>query len=349
MMNRKDEHLSLAKAFHRERENDFDHIRFVHHSLPEIDLDMADISTAFLGFSFPQPFYINAMTGGSEKTKEVNRQLGIIARETGVMIATGSVSAAVKNPDTADSFSVVRKENPNGVIFANIGAGASLKDAEAAVRLVEADGLQIHLNAPQELVMPEGDRNFSSWLESIEEITTRLKVPVIVKEVGFGMSSETIDQLYQTGVTAVDISGQGGTSFTQIENARRKKRELDFLSDWGQSTVLSLVESSNHQKDMTILASGGIRNSLDIIKCLSLGAKSVGIAGTLLNELLTHGLDATIELTRQWEEELQMLYTLLGKRKTSDLLTTDLIFDRSIIDWCESRGIAWQHYAQRNN
>lgn len=347
MKNRKDEHLSLAKAFHKERENDFDRVRFVHHSFPETDMETVDISTAFLGFTLPQPFYINAMTGGSEKTKEVNRQLGIIAKETGVLIATGSVSAAVKNPELADSFSVIREENPKGVILANIGAGASLEEAKRAVQLAQADGLQIHINAPQELVMPEGDRQFSSWLESIEAIIAGIHLPVIVKEVGFGMSSETIDKLHQIGASAVDVSGQGGTSFTQIENARRKKRELDFLSDWGQSTILSLLESTSHQKNMTVLASGGIRQSLDIVKCLSLGAKSVGVAGTILNELLTNGLDETIQLIRQWENELKLLYTLLGKSKTADLLTTDLIFERSIIDWCESRSIAWQHYAQR--
>ncbi|WP_321385134.1 type 2 isopentenyl-diphosphate Delta-isomerase [uncultured Enterococcus sp.] len=348
MKNRKDEHLSLAKAFHKEHENDFDHLRFVHHSLPETDLATVDITASFLGFSLPQPFYINAMTGGSEKTKNVNQQLGILARETNVMIATGSVSAALKDSDTTESFAIMRKENPKGIIFANLGAGASLQDAERAINLFQADGLQIHLNVPQELVMPEGDRNFSNWLTTIEEIVHGLSVPVIVKEVGFGMSSETIEQLYQIGVQAVDVSGQGGTSFTQIENARRKKRELDFLSDWGQSAVLSLLESYSHQKDMAVLASGGIRNSLDIVKCLSLGAKSAGIAGTILNELLTHGLDSTIDLVRQWENEIRMLYTLLGKRKTADLVTTDLIFNRSLIDWCESRGIPWRQYAQRS-
>lgn len=348
MKNRKDEHLSLAKAFHKEHENDFDHIRFVHHSLPEIDMKSIDISTSFLGFSFPQPIYINAMTGGSEKTKDVNQQLGILARETGVLVATGSVSATLKNPELADSFSTMRKENPKGVILANIGAGSSLQDAQRAIELFQADGLQIHINAPQELVMPEGDRAFNNWLESIAEIISRLDVPVIVKEVGFGMSNETIEQLHQVGVKAVDVSGQGGTSFTQIENARRKKRELAFLDDWGQSTVLSLLESSSHQKELTVLASGGIRNSLDIVKSLSLGAKSVGVAGTILNELLTYGLDAAIALIRQWEDELRLLYTLLGKQATTDLMTTDLVFNRSIIDWCESRGIAWRQYGQRS-
>jgi isopentenyl-diphosphate delta-isomerase len=347
-MNRKDEHISLAKAFHKEKSNDFDQLRFIHHSFSEIALDEVDITTAFLGFSFKQPFYINAMTGGSKRAKDINQQIGIVAKETGIMTATGSVNAALKQPELADTYQIMRKENPNGIIFANIGAGLSLEEAKRAVELFHADGLQIHVNLPQELVMPEGDRDFHGWLDTIEEIATSLGVPVIVKEVGFGMSSETIAQLLERGVQAVDVSGQGGTSFTQIENARRQKRELSFLNDWGQSTVISLLESQTFQKDCTILASGGVRQSLDIVKALSLGAKSVGIAGTILNQLMTHGLDETILLIQQWENELKMLYTLLGKKTTADLVTTDIIFSNEISHWCESRGISYQTFAKRS-
>ncbi|OJG96851.1 isopentenyl-diphosphate delta-isomerase [Enterococcus termitis] len=288
------------------------------------------------------------MTGGSKRAKDINQQIGIIAKETGIMTATGSVNAALKQPELADTYQIMRKENPNGIIFANIGAGLSLEEAKRAVELFHADGLQIHVNLPQELVMPEGDRDFHGWLDTIEEIVTSLGVPVIVKEVGFGMSSETIAQLLERGVQAVDVSGQGGTSFTQIENARRQKRELSFLNDWGQSTVISLLESQTFQKDCTILASGGVRQSLDIVKALSLGAKSVGIAGTILNQLMTHGLDETIMLIQQWENELKMLYTLLGKKTTAELVTTDIILSNEISHWCESRGISYQTFAKRS-
>lgn len=348
-MNRKDEHISLAKAFHKEKSNDFDQLRFVHHSFSETAVEDVDISTSFLDFSFKQPFYINAMTGGSDRAKEINQQIGIIAKETGMMTATGSVNAALKNPDLADTYQIIRKENPKGIIFANIGAGLSLEDAKKAVDLFQADGLQVHVNLAQELVMPEGDRDFHGWLDNIEEIVAHLSVPVIVKEVGFGMSNETVTQLLARGVQAIDISGQGGTSFTQIENARRKKRELSFLDNWGQSTVLSLLESQSLQQEITILASGGIRQSLDIVKALSLGAKSVGVAGTILNHLMTHGLDKTIKLVKQWENELHMLYTLLGKTTTAELTATDLIFSSEISHWCESRGIPYRTFATRSH
>ncbi|MGO2697161.1 MAG: type 2 isopentenyl-diphosphate Delta-isomerase, partial [Enterococcus faecalis] len=231
-MNRKDEHLSLAKAFHKKKSNDFDRVRFVHQSFAESAVNEVDISTSFLSFQLPQPFYVNAMTGGSQRAKEINQQLGIIAKETGLLVATGSVSAALKDASLADTYQIMRKENPDGLIFANIGAGLGVEEAKRALDLFQANALQIHVNVPQELVMPEGDRDFTNWLTKIEAIVQAVEVPVIVKEVGFGMSQETLEKLTSIGVQAADVSGQGGTSFTQIENARRKKRELSFLDDW---------------------------------------------------------------------------------------------------------------------
>ena len=208
----------------------------------------------------------------------------------------------------------MRKENPDGLIFANIGAGLGVEEAKRALDLFQANALQIHVNVPQELVMPEGDRDFTNWLTKIEAIVQAVEVPVIVKEVGFGMSQETLEKLTSIGVQA-DVSGQGGTSFTQIENARRKKRELSFLDDWGNQRS-SLLESQNWQKKLTILGSGGVRNSLDIVKGLALGAKSMGVLWDYLSFLMSkNGLENTLALVQQWQEEVKMLYTLLGKRR----------------------------------
>lgn len=347
-MNRKDEHLSLAKAFHKEKSNDFDRVRFVHQSFAESAVNEVDISTSFLSFQLPQPFYVNAMTGGSQRAKEINQQLGIIAKETGLLVATGSVSAALKDASLADTYQIMRKENPDGLIFANIGAGLGVEEAKRALDLFQANALQIHVNVPQELVMPEGDRDFTNWLTKIEAIVQAVEVPVIVKEVGFGMSQETLEKLTSIGVQAADVSGQGGTSFTQIENARRKKRELSFLDDWGQSTVISLLESQNWQKKLTILGSGGVRNSLDIVKGLALGAKSMGVAGTILASLMSkNGLENTLALVQQWQEEVKMLYTLLEKKTTEELTSTALVLDPVLVNWCHNRGIDSTVFAKR--
>lgn len=347
-MNRKDQHVSLAKAFyHTKTENDFDQLRFVHHSLQNIDAKEIDLATEFSGLKLSVPFYINAMTGGSPKTKEINRDLASIARQTGLMMATGSSSAALKDPSVADSFAVVRQENPNGLILANLGAGRKFPDAKKVIDLLKADGFQIHLNIPQEVVMPEGDLDFHEWHENIQGILTNISLPVIVKEVGFGMSRETIQQLIALGAQNIDISGTGGTSFSQIENARRKKREFGYLEDWGQSTVISLLESQPYQEQVTILASGGIRNAYDIFKALSLGAKAVGVSATILNQLMAKGVAATVELIESWKQELAALYLLTGKTKTSDLKKNPLIITGYPKEYSELRGLDLKKYAQR--
>lgn len=348
-MNRKDEHLALAKTFYKEQENDFDQLRFVHHSFTNVNISNVNLSTSFLNWSFKLPFYINAMTGGSLQAKKINQQLGIIAKELDIMVSTGSVSPALNNPSLAETYQIIRKENPNGIIFANISAGMDLEQAKKAIDLFSADGLQIHVNLPQELVMPEGDCAFNHWLDNIANIANQLHVPIIIKEVGFGMSQQTIQQLIDRNIKAIDLSGQGGTSFTKIENMRREHKEFTFLDNFGQSTILSLLESQKSQKKVDILASGGIRNSFDIVKALSLGAKSVGIAGAILFFLMENGLEKTIMHLHSWEKELKILYTLLGKQNTQELTTTDIIFSSDIIQWCNSRNIDYKKLAQRSN
>ncbi|EOH72501.1 type 2 isopentenyl-diphosphate Delta-isomerase [Enterococcus malodoratus] len=347
-MNRKDEHVSLARAFHQKpKENDFDAIRLVHSSLVAARPEDIDLSTEILGLKLSAPFYINAMTGGSEKTKKINHDLAIVARETNLMMATGSVSAALKDPAVADSYTVVREVNPNGLILGNMGAGRTSDDAKRIVDLLQADGMQIHLNVPQELVMPEGDRDFHEWPENIQTTIQQLPVPVIIKEVGFGMSKETIQQLQSLGVKAVDVSGRGGTSFSQIENARRKKRELNYLDDWGQSTVISLLEAQEVD-ELTLLASGGIRDAYDIFKALCLGAKAVGISAAILDHLLSNGIDATVEMIEDWKTQLRRLYLMTDKATTADLIHNPIILSGAPKEWCQARGIDYKKLATRS-
>ena len=347
-MNRKDEHVSLARAFHQKpKENDFDDVRLIHFSLVNTRPEEINLSTEILGLKLSAPFYINAMTGGSEKTKKINHDLAIIARETNLMMATGSVSAALKDPNVADSYTVVREVNPNGLILGNMGSGRTSDDAKKIVDLLQADGFQIHLNVPQELVMPEGDRDFHEWSKNIAETVQQLAVPVIVKEVGFGMNRETIQQLQALGVKAVDVSGRGGTSFSQIENARRKKRELNYLDDWGQSTVISLLEAQEIN-DLTILASGGIRNAYDIFKALCLGAKAVGISAGILDHLISNGIDATVEMIEDWKIQLRRLYLMTDKATTADLVHNPIILSGAPKEWCEARGIDYKKLALRS-
>lgn len=247
----------------------------------------------------------------------------------------------------ADSYTVVRGVNPNGLILGNMGAGRTSDDAKRIVDLLQADGMQIHLNVPQELVMPEGDRDFHEWPENIQTTIQQLPVPVIIKEVGFGMSKETIQQLQSLGVKAVDVSGRGGTSFSQIENARRKKRELNYLDDWGQSTVISLLEAQEVD-ELTLLASGGIRDAYDIFKALCLGAKAVGISATILDHLLSNGIDATVEMIEDWKTQLRRLYLMTDKATTADLIHNPIILSGAPKEWCQARGIDYKKLATRS-
>ncbi|SJZ49623.1 isopentenyl-diphosphate delta-isomerase [Pilibacter termitis] len=346
--NRKDEHIQLARKFYSTKENDFDRVRFIPNALPEIDIQHTNISTEFLGLSFSRPFYINALTGGSAKALEINKMLGEVAGKTGVLIASGSVVAALKDDTLIPSFRSLREANPNGRIFANINANTSVEMAIRAIQITQADGLQIHLNVAQELIMPEGERSFSSWRKNIQQIIQQIQLPIIVKEVGCGMSRETIEELFAIGVKAVDISGVGGTNFVAIENERRSEKELTHFENWGLSTVESLLESQKMQRKMTILASGGVRNGMDIAKSLALGAKGVGISGAILKILTEKGVNATIEWMLQLEEELHILFTLLGVRTIEELQNkSELLFDNSLRNFCLDRGIEIKNFSQK--
>ncbi|MDW8544934.1 type 2 isopentenyl-diphosphate Delta-isomerase [Staphylococcus pseudoxylosus] len=336
---RKNEHVEIAMAQQDATISDFDEIRFVHHSIPNIDVDDVDITSDLTDFTLNQPLYINAMTGGSEWTKQINEKLAVIARETGIAMAVGSTHAALRNSKMASSFSIVRETNPEGIIFSNVGADVPVDKAIESVKLLDAQALQVHVNAPQELVMPEGNRTFSTWMENLAQIVARVDVPVIVKEVGFGMSKETIKSLNEIGIKYVDVSGRGGTNFVDIENERRTYKDMDYLGLWGQTTVESLLESTAYQQDMDILASGGVRTPLDAVKCLALGASAVGMSRPFLNHVENYGITETLNYTEQFTEHMKKIMTMLDAKSIKDLQHAQMIFSPKLQSWIEQRGL----------
>lgn len=348
-MNKKDDHLNLALEFFKEEKiSDFDNVDFIHKVLPETNVNDVDISTSFASYIFNQPFHINGMTGGTDKTKEFNRKIAILARETGIFMAAGSLSVALKDESVIDSFKVIREENKNGIVFANLGADKSLEEAKRACDILDADGIQIHINVCQEIVMPEGERHFSGWLDNISEIVAKLGLPVLVKEVGFGMDRSAVDKLQKLGVKTIDISGKGGTNFARIENFRRNKFKYNFLENFGNSTVVSLLEAKQSKNLAEILASGGVRNSMDIVKSLSLGAKSVGMAAGILNLVNEESMEDAIDIVNHWKYEIKAIMALLGAKNINDLKKTDLIFRNDVKDWCEVRDIDYKSFANRS-
>lgn len=336
---RKNEHVSLALKFYNQQSfSGFDQLRFIHQGIPKLNINDIDYSTSFDGIKLDVPFYIEAMTGGSEYTKKLNAQLAKIAKKTGIAMATGSQSVALKDDSQCGSFNIVRENNPDGVLFSNIGASIDKINAQKAIDMVNSDAIEVHINAPQELIMPEGGIN-TNWLDNIRDIVNFVNVPVIVKEVGFGMSKETIKKLSDIGVKNINISGRGGTNFAQIENYRRSKKELDYLSNWGQTTVESLFESYTFSNNINIIASGGVRNSLDIVKCLCLGAKAVGIASPILYSLIKYGEESTIELIEDLKMGVLTVMTLLDVRNIDELSKLKMLLSPSLESYLKQRNL----------
>lgn len=335
---RKDDHVRLAAEQHEVSSmNAFDDVTFVHHALSGIDADRVRLNIEVAGASWRLPWYLNAMTGGSTKTGDINRSLAIAARETGLAIASGSVSAALDDPLLASTFRVIRDEHPHGFVMANIGVERSPDDARRAVELLDADALQVHLNSAQETVMPEGKRAFSSWAASLEAILAAAEVPVIVKEVGSGLSARTLTRLAELGVQLADVAGRGGTDFTRIEHDRRNDGAFGYLAGWGQSTVECLLDAPSQAP--TLLASGGVRTPLDVARALALGARAVGVSGAFLRVVLDGGAEALITRIRAWEEQLRAVLALVGAGSPAALTRADVIVRGPSAQYCAARGI----------
>lgn len=336
---RKDDHVRLVAEQHAggPRANGFDDIAFVHHALGGIDAGTVDPGVEVAGSRWALPFYLNAMTGGSTATGAINRDLAVAARETGLAIASGSVSAALADPSLEPTFRVIRDENPDGFVMANIGVERSPDDARRAVDILGADALQVHLNSVQETVMPEGSRAFSSWEASLIALLDAVDVPIIVKEVGFGLSARTLSQLGDLGVAYADVSGSGGTDFARVENARRLGREYAYLAGWGQSTVECLLDVPADAP--AVLASGGVRTPLDVVRALALGARAVGVSGSFLTTVLDEGADGLVARIRDWSDQTRALLALVGASSTDRLTETDLVVRGSTAEYCRARGI----------
>lgn len=336
---RKDDHLRLAAAQqdHRPARNGWDDVDLVHHALDAIDPGSCEPAVEVAGLRWDVPFYINAMTGGSARTGEVNRALAIAAREARVPLASGSMGIALDRPETASTFRVLRDENPDGLLFANVGVERSADDARRAIDLISADALQVHVNAVQETVMPEGTTQFSSWLGSLERIVAASPVPVIVKEVGFGLSGRTLQRLAGVGVAVADVAGRGGTDFARIENDRRSGGDYAYLAGWGLTAPACLLDAPAEGPEL--LASGGVRTPLDVVRGLALGARGVGVAGTFLKVALDGGAEALADRLAQWRDHTRALLALLGARRPADLVHTDLVVRGDLAEFARARGI----------
>lgn len=321
---RKEEHLALAQMFFdKQKKNSFDQMHLVRPALPESKADANKIVTEFFNKKVAAPFFIEAMTGGSQKSLLINRKLGKAAAKTNIALALGSASILAKEPKTLKSFEVAREEDPDGVVIVNVNPKTPIPVVQKIIRDLKADALQIHLNAVQEAVMPEGDRNFY-WLNNLLAIRQAVTEPIIIKEVGFGFDQKSLTTLMRAGFDLFDLAGSGGTNFAQIEN-QRNSQNLAYLENIGLSTVVtSLIAEKVHAQ---YLVSGGVRNPLDVFKGLCLGGKMVGVANTFLHEVETKGSDGLIQLIQNWQEQLAIILSLYGQNDLSNLTKIERYYD----------------------
>lgn len=264
--------------------------RFMHQALPEVDAGAVDTSLTFLGKRLSAPILISSMTGGTEQAGAINRNLAEAAQGAGIAMGVGSTRAAVVKPELAGTFRV-RDVAPDILLFANIGAvqfnyGFTVDQCRKAIDLIGADGLILHLNPLQEILQPEGDVNWAGLVDKIAEVTTALDVPVIAKEVGWGISSRAAKDLADAGVAAIDVAGAGGTSWSQVEMFRAhndvQRRIAEAFVDWGIPTAESILHVRQAAPAVPVIASGGLKNGVDGAKCIALGATLFGLARPFL-------------------------------------------------------------------
>jgi len=305
-----------------------------------------DLTCLFQAKCLNYPVIINALTGGTEQARRINRGLAELAERNGLAMAVGSQTIALQDPGLRDSFRVVREVNPEGVIIANIGANSGVSDAINAVEMIDADALQLHFNIPQELAMQEGDRSFKGILAKVRAIAAESPVPVIAKEVGFGLSRESVMTLYDCGIRYFDNGGSGGTNFISIENQRRGLSDGEIL-DWGIPSAASLGEICSLDLPITVIASGGIRTALDAARALVMGAELVGIAGPVLKIFLREGLDRLNLWMDQFLFALESVFLMNAARDLQEIKKHPLIITGDTAAWLKARGIDPLQWSQR--
>lgn len=331
---RKSEHIqiNLEKDVGSNITTGLELYRFEHQALPEINLHDIDLSVNFLGKRLRSPLLISSMTGGTQESFEINKNLAVAAHTTGIAMGVGSQRIAVENDKYAFSFQI-RKFAPNTLLFANLGAvqlnyGFGIEDCQKTVDMLEADALILHLNSLQEALQENGNTRFSGLLEKIEQVCKKLSVPVIVKEVGWGISGRVAEQLANAGVAAIDVAGAGGTSWSEVEKYRlsnaSRVRLASVFSDWGISTSESILNVRENARNIKIIASGGIRTGIDVAKSIALGANLAGIAGPFLKTAVL-SQEETISLIEEINMELMVTMFAVGVDNIQALAQTQLI------------------------
>ena len=326
---RKADHLRICleeDVQFRTLTNGLDKYRFDHSCLPELDFDEVDLNTKFLNKTLNTPILISSMTGGTERAKTINCRLAIAAQKHGLAMGVGSQRIAVEQPNTAHTFAV-RSLAPDAMLFANLGAVQlnytyGVEQCLRVVDILEADALILHLNPLQECIQPNGDTKFKGLLAKIKQLCHQIDVPVIAKEVGNGISAKMAAKLIETGVSAIDVAGAGGTSWAKVESERAEnnlQRRLGrTFADWGISTADCVAQIRSQHPDLPLIASGGLRNGMEVAKAIALGADLAGLAFPFL-QAASESEDALDELIELLVAEIKTVMFCTGNKSVSEL------------------------------
>ena len=309
-------------------------LRFMHRAVPELDLNQIDTRLTLFGKALRSPIFISSMTGGTERAGQINIRLARAAQVYGMAMGVGSQRAIIEDAALAQTFQV-RSVAPDILLFGNVGAvqlnyGFGVDECRKLVDIIEADALILHFNVLQEAVQPEGDTNFAHLIDKTAEVCRAVGVPVIAKEVGWGFSAEDVRLLARAGVSAIDVAGSGGTSWSQVEYFRAPTRVhaevARAFADWGIPTADAIRYAHEAAPQLPILASGGLRTGIDVAKCIALGAKMGGLAGPFVKaaDESEEAVHQTIDIL---QSQLRIAMFASGAANLDELAALDLIED----------------------
>jgi isopentenyl-diphosphate delta-isomerase len=338
---RKLEHLALCTEGDVEgrRSTLLEEVELLHEALPELSLDEVDASVALFGRTLLAPVVIGGMTGGAAPAREINRALAAAAQKLGFAFGVGSQRAMLRDPALAATYDV-RDVAPDVLLFANLGAvqvrELATRGVAELVARIGADALCVHLNPAQELVQDEGDRDFRGCLAAIGRLACELRVPVVVKETGCGLSPRVLARLRAAGVAWVDVAGAGGTTWTGVEALRGSRRQRALgaeLREWGIPTAASLVYA--RRAGLRAIASGGVRGAGDVVRALALGAQAAAMALPFLRAFARGGPEGVVEVGAQLAEGIRSAMLLVGARRVADLQHVPRVIGPGLRAWID--------------
>ena len=354
---RKLEHIEITLKENVESKSfiTFNDVMFIHKALPEVDLDKIDTKVRFLKYTLNAPFIVSAITGGHPLSYKINKAIAEAINELKLGMGVGSQRAALKDPSLKYTFAIAREIASSRPIIANIGLAQLVKETNInqiidIVNMIEADALAIHLNPAQEVFQVEGDTSFKGAIKAIERILNEINVPIIIKEVGTGLSKEVALQLAQIGIRYFDVAGTGGTNWILIELIRARKtgkKEIEEIGrnfiTWGIPTPASIIEVFYSVPQAYIIGSGGIRTGLDIAKAIALGADLTAIAKPVLEKAI-NGAKEVVNLLSKLINELKITMLLCGCNYIHELYKAPISLSTSITNYLKYRGIDIKKY-----